>query len=239
MREKLEVGPPSAIVSHLNFLIYGEAGAGKTWLASTAQDHADTSPVLFLDVEGGTTTIRKRKDVDVKRVTSYEDMVEVHSMLYKENDGYYKTVIIDSLSELQKFDMGAIMKELANRRPDLDPDVPGMREWGKSSTRMRKIVRGFRDLPMHTIMTCLVDIDRDENNVLMFRPQLPGKLKVDIAGFMDIVGYLSSTVENDERIRKIQFAATRRVTAKDRTSSLGDVVHNPTIPELWKQIQES
>jgi hypothetical protein len=36
--------------------------------------------------------------------------------------------------------------------------------------------------------------------------------------------------------RKIQFAQTRRVIAKDRTDSLGDVMENPTIPMMFNLI---
>jgi phage nucleotide-binding protein len=236
LRTKLDVKPPSDVILYLNMLVYGEPGAGKTYLAATAQDHPSTTPVLFLDVEGGTTTIRKRKDVDVKRVGSIQELVEVHKVLHEENDGYYKTVVIDSLTELQKLDMRDIMKEVVQRRPDLDPDVPSMREWGKSAEHMRRIVRGFRDLPCNTIMTALSNIERDENGVVTYTPSLPGKLKMEVPGFMDIVGYLSSTIESDEVIRRIQFAKSRRVIAKDRTASLDAVVDFPSIPMLWEVI---
>lgn len=239
LREKLDVKSPAEAITFLNMLVYGEPGAGKTYLAATAQDSPHTTPVLFLDVEGGTTTIRKRKDVDVKRINSITELVEVHKLLHDENDGYYKTVVIDSLTELQKLDMRDIMREVVQRRPDLDPDVPSMREWGKSAEHVRRIVRGFRDLQCNTIMTALSNIERDENGVVTYTPSLPGKLKMEIPGFMDIVGYLSSTIENDETIRRIQFAKSRRVIAKDRTSALEAVVDFPTIPLLWEAINAS
>ena len=239
LQEKLDVKSPAEAISHLNLLVYGDPGVGKTYLAATAQDNPETSPVLFIDVEGGTTTIRKRKDVDVRRITKIADLIAIHEILVDQNDGYYKTVVIDSLTELQKVDMRDIMRELVLRRPDLDPDVPGMREWGKSAEHVRRIVRGFRDLPVHTVFTALSQVERDENGVVTYYPSVPGKLKMEIPGFMDIVGYLSSTIENDETQRRIQFAKTRRVIAKDRTGALGDVVDFPTIPLLWNLINEN
>jgi phage nucleotide-binding protein len=239
IREKLEVKPPSEVILYLNLLVYGEPGVGKTYLAATAQDSPHTTPVLFLDVEGGTTTIRRRKDVDVKRIKSIDELVQVHKMLHDENDGYYKTVVIDSLTELQKLDMRDVMKELTQKRPDLDPDVPGMREWGKSAEHIRRIVRGFRDLPLNTVMTALSNIERDENGVVQYTPSLPGKLKMEVPGFMDIVGYLSAQIENEETIRRIQFAKSRRVIAKDRTDSLPAMMDFPTIPLLWESITAS
>jgi phage nucleotide-binding protein len=236
IREKLEVKSPAEAIEYLNMLVYGEPGVGKTYFAATAQDSPHTTPVLFLDVEGGTTTIRRRKDVDVKRVKSIDDLVAVHKLLHDENEGYYKTCVIDSLTELQKLDMRDIMRELMLKRPDLDPDVPGMREWGKSAEHMRRIVRGFRDLPMNTVMTALSNVERDENGVVTFTPSMPGKLKMEVPGFMDIVGYMSATIEEGEPVRRIQFAKTRRVIAKDRTDSLEGSIDFPTIPLLWETI---
>jgi hypothetical protein len=234
IRSTLNVQPPSQISPYLNLLVYGNPGVGKTVFAGTAEDDKQTSPTIFLDVEGGTLSLRQRTNLDVVRVKSIDELVEMHRKLATENDGYYKTCVVDSLTELQKLDMGDIMHELTQRRPDLDKDVPSQREWGKSIEHMRRIVRGFRDLPMNVIFTCLVIVDKDENGIVTYTPSLPGKLKMEISGFVDVVGYMSTVVEEGETIRRIQFAGTRRVIAKDRTASFGDMVDNPTIPDLWK-----
>lgn len=195
-----------------------------------------TSPILLLDVEGGTTTLRHRPDIDVKQVRSIADIVSVHRTLAEENEGYYKTVVIDSLTELQKLDMRDIMREVIVKRPDLDPDVPSMREWGKSSEHMRRIVRGFRDLEMNTIMTALMHVEKDEVGVVTYYPSMPGKLRAEIPGFLDVVGYLYTVIEDDITTRRVQFSKSRRITAKDRTASLGDFMDNPTIPMMFDAI---
>ena len=62
----------------LKILIHGDPGVGKTWLAGTAADSKAMSPVLFVDTEGGTLTIRskvKNGVLDIVRVTIYSDMV--------------------------------------------------------------------------------------------------------------------------------------------------------------------
>lgn len=243
IRERLNVKTPEDAVPYLNLLVYGEPGAGKTHLAATAQDHEDTKPILFLDIEGGTTTIRKRKDVDVIQVRSMNQIESVYAELRKEgSDPYYNTVILDSLTELQKLDMRTVMTEQFNKKPDTtDIYVPSQREWGKSGERMRIIIRGFKDLPVNTIATCMLAQDKDDSSgITSYFPSLPGKLRSEIPGFFDVVGYLSSkTVKNGDReeiVRTLQLARTRRVIAKDRTSDLGNLIENPSIPLMWEMI---
>ncbi len=244
VRDELGVKPPSELIKWLNVLVYGEPGAGKTFLIGTAQDHPDTRPTLVLDIDGGTVTLRDRKDIDVISIRSIAELEKTYQMLHNSIDPetgeiYYKTVAIDSITELQKLDMEDIMTELTSRRPDLDKDVPSQREWGKSANHMRKIVRAFRDLPCNTIMTALATTDKDDHNVVTYYPSLPGKLRAEVPGFLDIVGYLYTISEDDELVRKLQVAKTRRIIAKDRTGRLGNVVENPSIPIMWELIRSA
>lgn len=234
-----EVKSPDAI-GYLNLLIYGHPGAGKTYLAGTAMDHAMTTPVLVLDVEGGTVTLRSRKDIDVIQVRSPEHVKEIHDKLREDNDGYYKTVVIDSLTELQKLDMRAIMEKAHRDNPRQDIDVPSQREWGKSNEHIRRIVRAFRDLEMNTIFTALmIEVKDDKTGQVTYYPSVPGKLKAEVPGFLDIVGYLHTAISGEEVKRTIQFAQSQRVIAKDRTDSLGSMMDNPTIPDMWTLIHQN
>ncbi len=217
-------------------LTYGEAGVGKTTLLGTAEDVKDTSPMLLLDVEGGVVTLRKRKNLDVIAVRSMQQVVDIHRELHN-NPGYYKTVGFDSLTELQKLDMRELMREASGRNPNQDEDVPSMREWGKSGERIRRIVRAYRDLPMNTLFTAHTIIEKDANGLTTYAPSLPGKLRAELPGFLDIVGYMYTFVEEGVTTRRIQFAKTKNVVAKDRTDSLGDYLDNTSIPDIWKLIK--
>jgi len=229
-----QVHPPDAL-AYLNLLIYGHPGAGKTYLAGTAADHPMTSPILVLDIDGGTVTLRDRtKDVDVIQVRSPQHMKEIHDELRTNNAGYYRTVVIDSITELQKLDMREVMREMLQKRPDRDPDVPDKREWGISGEHIRRIIRAYRDLEMNTIFTALmIDYKDEKTGQVTFNPSLPGKLRNEVPGFIDIVGYLYVTAEGEEVNRTIQFQQTQKVIAKDRTASLGAKLVNTTIPEMW------
>lgn len=247
LRDRLAVFPPEEAVDYINMLDYGEPGTGKTFLMGTADDDERTSPLLVFDVEGGMTTLRHKPGIDVIRVRSMEDLTEGYNELYKSIDSktgkmYYKTVGIDSLTELADLDIKSIMADAYSRNPEkIDKDVPDMRGWGKSRAHIRTIVRAFRDLPCNVIFIASVGTLQEEGQPNKVFPGFSGKLRTEVPGFMDIVSYHFSEVDpiTQEVTRKLQTQGTRRVVAKDRTSALGGIVENPTIPMLWDLIHNS
>lgn len=237
LRESIGAQSAEEVSSYLDLLVYGDAGVGKTYLCGTAADHEATRPVLLIDCEGGTTTIRHRPDVDVKRIRSLKELEELYEQLFFDTTGYYRTVALDSLTELQDVDMKAIMEAAYERKPDkVDKDVPSPREWGIGRNHIRKIVRAFRDLPTNFIMTALADEKKEEGEPTRYAPALPGKLQKEIPGFMNCVGYMQADPKGDEIVRTIQFQKTRRVVAKDRFDVLGPVLENPSVPLMIEKI---
>lgn len=228
-------------IQYLNMLVYGEPGVGKTHLLGTAQDHKMTSPLLVIDIDGGITTLRHRKDIDVIQVRSVKQLIDAYRTLFNAipSDGKkfpYGTVGIDTFSELQQLDLKEVMYSFAKINDKIDPDVPDQRGYGKSGTHMRDLCRAFRDLPCNVIFNCHSATDRDNNMRLLQQIKLVGKLRVDIPGFMDIVGYYRM---GDDGERLMQFQKTDTTIAKDRTGAFDPVEVNPTIPILWDKLQLS
>lgn len=223
--------------AYFNILIYGDSGTGKTTLAGSADEVPNMRPVLFVDIEGGTESLRHSyPSVETVRVTSWKEMQQVYDVLHS-GDHEYKTVVLDSLSEIQKFNMYTIMNDLTQKRPDLDPDVPGMREWGKNLEQMRKFVRAFRDLEMHTIFTALNMTDKDQKTGLTtMKPMLSGKLANEVAAFLDIVAYYYvkqiGSGEDAEFRRLLLTQKTDAQVAKDRSGLLPMIVEDPTMKSL-------
>lgn len=224
---------------YMNIMFYGDPGVGKTRIAGTADDVPEMRKVLFVDLEGGTLTLtHSNPNVDIVRVTTWEEMQVVYDTLYAGNHDY-STVVLDSLTEIQKFNMYQIMVDLIEFNDDRDPDVPGMREWGKNLEQMRKFVRGFRDLPMNTIFTALMKNEKDKKTGLSQRmPSLSGKLAAEVAGFLDIVCYMYIKEVDGEQTRLLLSSATDEIVAKDRTGKLPIVMVNPDMADLIKRINE-
>lgn len=218
-------------------LVYGNPGVGKTVLAGSADVVPEMRPVLFLDVEGGTLSLRDRyPEVEVVRVQSWNDIQKVYDALFNRQTEY-KTVVVDSLTEIQKFSMYTIMDFVVRKDPDRDPDVPSMREWGKNIEQIRKLVRAFRDLPINTIFTALEKSEKDtRTGVVSIKPYLSGKLADEVAGFMDIVSYQYTKVQDGEVKRLLLTSATEKQVAKDRTGRLPIVLEEPNMDKIYDVI---
>jgi phage nucleotide-binding protein len=224
---------------HINMLIYGKSGVGKTQLAGSADAVPSMRKVLVMDVEGGTLTLgHSYPDVDVVRVKNWDEIADLYDFLEAGNHEY-RTVIIDSLTEAQKFNMSAVMAKRILEREEKgevqDPDVPDMRAWGKNIEQIRKFVRAFRDLEMNTIFTALAKEEKNpRTGAIEKMPYLSGKLAGEVAAFLDIVVYYYVKYFNDEQIRIICTQATDDVVAKDRTGKLPELLEFPTMEEIMK-----
>lgn len=229
-------GPASE--GYINMLMYGESGTLKTRTAGSACRVEQMQPVILIDFEGGTLSLADSyPEVKVVRVKTWADVARLYNDLYDKNP--FKTVILDSITEVQKFSMSEVMREVVNKNPDRDPDIASMREWGKSGEQMRRLVRGLRDLPCNSIFTALVNEEKnDSGQVVKIRPGLPGQMKGEVAGYMDIVSYMykKEVHEGPNVLNKFYMlsSGTEKVTAKDRSGKLPPVpMEVPTMQEIY------
>lgn len=203
-----------------------------TVLAGSASNVIDMSPVLLVDIEGGTMSLHDfYPEVDVVRVPKWRDLQRVYDELYR-GDHEFKTVIIDSLTEAQKFSMEQVLLDTEGEKGH-DPDVPRMRDWGKNIEQMRRLVRAYRDLPMNVVFTALAHSERNKRGKTIYKPQMNGKVKSEIPAFLDIVLYMYIKEKDGAHNRYVVSQATEEIIAKDRSNRLPMVVENPTMEKLY------
>lgn len=216
-------------------VIHGESGSGKSYFGGTAP-----APRLILDAEGGSRFIRSNKRKTLPNGSkSWNPLTEeppvadgtwdacfVDVFQWKEIDAAYqwlasgkhgfKSVIIDSLTEAQK----RLVDDVAGT------DQPSLQDWGTIGRHFEDIIRKFRDLsrhpvsPVNVVMLCLSHL-RDKE----VRPFLKGQLELSLPAFVDVVGYLYtsvSTTEGNKLDRNMLISPANNVIAKDRTAVLTD-----------------
>jgi len=230
----LDVRRASESAPNMNFMIYGDPGVGKTVLAGSSSEVESMAPVLLIDVEGGTISLNNTyPNVDIVRVQNSKQLNKVYQELRKEDHGY-RTVVIDSLTEMQKLMMVELMQQVVKEDTSRDPEVPSLREWGKNIEQTRRIVRNFRDLEVNTVYTAHAMYDKDDKRArTRILPSFSGKLANEVAGFVDIVGYYYPKVKGGKEIRVLLTGGTEDTVAKDRTGTLPKFVSDPTMKTLW------
>jgi hypothetical protein len=235
----LSVAPVKDRLRTMNILIYGESGVGKSILSASADAVPEMRPVLVIDIEGGTLSLTHTyPEVHVVRVKSWKELQLLYNELHAGNHNY-RTIVIDSLTETQKFGMYSIMRDVIEKDDERDPDIPSMREWGKNIEQTRRLVRGFRDLEMNTIFTALAKSDKDQRTgTTTKKPYLSGKLADEVAAFLDIVVYyyVKNVQEEGNTVTKrlLLTTATDTLVAKDRSGKLPMVIESPTMKTIYK-----
>lgn len=203
-------------------MLYGASGSGKTYMAGTFPDP------LFLDLEDGMRTLlplkrrilRYPKDPLVS-ITEFKEVKAFFQLVKKTppSQAPFKTIVIDSLNELQVLVMKNLMSEhQANR---LYEDQPTISDYGKLARDMQGIVRGFLQLPYHIVMTAAATDKEyeDDKCVPMFVGKKTGP---DLRRIIEQVGYCYTAQKSkgDPVEHLVSFNDCPAFHAKDRTSKL-------------------
>ena len=221
----------------VKMLVYGDPGVGKT-VFSCSGDRT-----IFIDVEGGSLSIQERikaKKVARKRFDTFDEIEEFVRGL-REKGSKADTLVIDSITELQKKLMDSIVEQHPEvKRPYGDGLTVG--DWGYNTERMRRFIRMARDLDMNVIFTALAMDEKNEmTGAVKTLPKMSSKMSADVCGYVDIVGYLyvdNVTNEDGESVpvRRMLVQPVGMYYAKDRSGALGNVIDDPTFPDIYNTI---
>ncbi len=219
----MKVTNTNDIKPNIDLLVYGDAGVGKTVLCATAP-----KPII-ISAEGGLLSLRG-SNTPVIECKGIDDVNEAYDYLtVGKGKGMYRTVCIDSLSEIAE---ALLAEELGKTK---DP----RKAYGAMNENMATLVRAFRDMDAHTYFTAKVrKIEDEETGGLIVMPSAPGQgFMQNLPYFFDEVGYMYVTKNprTKQSERRLQFVGTPRLVAKDRSGNL-DEVEQPNLTKLFKKI---
>lgn len=184
-------------------LFFAPGGHGKTYLLGTAQEDERTAPMLLLDFEGGDETLIGL-DIDIVRIRSWDDYSEIFEYLsngkhweipgtsLKKGESY-NSLGIDSISETH---IWGLLTRIAEKGPTRrDPDLIEQGDYGVVSTQMRRLLREFRDLPLHVFFTAGAKTDEERRVGKVIVPQMSGQLSSEVVHMVSFAGYLAKGEE--------------------------------------------
>lgn len=178
-------------------LIFAPPGAGKTVFLGTANDDPRTYPMLLLDYEGGTSSLVGR-EIDTVKIRSWQDFNDVYDFLLRGTHNY-QSVGIDSVSETHIF---ALLAQLSMRERKI-ADLLEQGDYGVVLVQMRKLLRKYRDLPMHVFATALDKSELDPRDGTVKKPALSGSLADEAPGIFEVVSYMSTEILDDGYLHRI------------------------------------
>lgn len=219
----------------LNFpktvLLYGDPKRGKSWLAASAAEVAEMSPVLLIDVEGGASAVaRDWKDIDVINVSNHEQlMAVVNDILNIEHK--YKTVIIDTL--------GVAMdraEKFFGEKPENKNNKFG--RWSELKIWVNDIVRAFHSAPFVSIIVSHAQDDKDETTgAVKTVPMLPGSAKATLPAIPDIIGYMTAEVTDSGTKRVLIVESSDRLVTGNRFG-LPPKIYEPSMKKVIDLIKK-
>jgi hypothetical protein len=214
----LQISKPTENLPTINMLVYGESATGKTTLSASADAVPEMRGVLFVDVEKGTLSIRKTEyRPDCIQVTRWEQLEEIYAHLLS-GQHKYRTVIVDSLSEVNDLSVDNILSNISIDG-DRDPDLMQFQDWNKNQSRILVMLRKWRDLPMNVIFTSLMKEDKDPKSGIVKKGlDLPPKLGRKVPAIFDNVFYYYSMEHEGENKRLLLSQKTPNTIAKNRGS---------------------
>lgn len=232
------IPPPAAVdISKLIFytdslstiyvrcLVYGMAGVGKTRLLRTTSE-----PTLILSAEGGLLSL-KREHLPAINIPDMGTFYNVYQWLYNGQDQYYfKTIGIDSASEIAETILAAEMKMAKDPR----------KAYGELANKMMDALRSFRDLPYRNVVFTAKQgrITDQSTGGIMWGPMMPGQqLDQQVPYMFDEVFHLGVyRDQNGQEYSALRTKPDNQYQAKDRSGSL-DAWERPNLTEVFTKIK--
>jgi hypothetical protein len=193
-------------------LVVGRAGVGKTSLLRTIPKD---ERVCTVSVEGGLLAVSdmvRAGRVQGVAADSWADAVAALNMLRTEWKGKYDWVFVDSLSE-------AAAKCFTVYWDMFSKNANNFGLWQHYSEALCRLVRGFKDLPLHVVFTSLLASKEDGGRTLYF-PDVPqDAVKTRVMGMFDEV-FLMDVRHGPGRERRRVFRTDYFDSGKDRAGGL-------------------
>lgn len=203
---------------HINVLLYGPPGSGKSTAAATAP-----GPILWVNAEGPNALAYARKTAAERGTQILEVRLErgqdirqtLHDVLAHVRSGadpVPQTVVVDTIGKVRE----GLIKQLVS---------PGaknsLQQFGEVARVLGEFVRFLRDEPVNLVVLAHREVADADGGDRIVRPLIGGALTESVPADMDIEAFCARITVEDEPRYVGQFVEERGREAKDRSGGLG------------------
>lgn len=234
----------------VNVVMWGREGSGKSTAAVEAANHGK---ILVINAEGGL-KIRalRRQGINTANIALWPGQGEtishrsldrlyrqIKSDLAADPDAWF-AVVFDSLSEVVTALLGSVSDDRIKKASIIDPFEKfetNRNDYGTMYKMFRDLLRKFRDLPCHVILTALERRDEDEDTrTVFYGPDINPGIQKDLAGYVDIQIY-HRAASKGQPFRALVRGIDKYRT-KDRYGLLPDTLAEPNFSRILGYIEE-
>lgn len=253
--------PLDDVEDFTNTLLYGREGGGKTTGACRLANRFSHMPpgkgmILVINSEGGLkkSALRKR-GVDTTKIVLWPDpkkhqrathtgLDQIHRRVkadLQRDPESWGGVIFDSASEIHIAFLDSVQEKrvqtIKNKGQDVDEDFVDISDYGTMSKMFRDVLRKFRDLNCHFVVTALErrDVDKDTGKP-QYGPAVTPGIQSDLLGYVDFV--LMCKAEDEDGPFRALTRANSRYRAKDRFDILPKVMVDPFMDRIIGYVSE-
>lgn len=215
--------PVSEATTHVKVCLYGDNGTGKTRAAGTFP-----KPIV-LALDPGYAVLRQLDNADDIMVARIPDPARGDRAALLQLWDYLKwleagehdreTVVLDSVTELHKLILAAVMLKPRQRE---SATIPSTDDYVEVNAKLTNVLRQVRDLPMHVVFTGHHKVLKKKDDIVGIRPDLSEKLSTALGGMCDLVMHTSVHEREDAQHGRMvtyvgQTVPINGVQAKDRS----------------------
>jgi len=209
-------GKPRKVGDKWNGMLYSHPGAGKTTLVS------DAPGVCFIDVNNETMVLAYTKGKENTPVihagTNGEVNEALDALINKELFPDTRTIVLDTLSELQMIQQGASAAQLKKGRDWMDLFVPIEQDFNISTQMCRNLMVKMHKSRFNTLIVChRLDYQDKDTKQMTVRPLLTPKFSNNLLGAVDFCLFLERKREITGKLSfTLRANPTNIIVAKNR-----------------------
>lgn len=247
---------------YLRLCVYGEPGTGKTWFGASASFNSETTaPVMYLEYRAQIASLRSNpKFVDaikdgrlvILTLEDYNELNHVYTWLrqgpgsMESFDNLFpnrppKTVVVDSLTELQRAE---VMLRAGNKAGQFIRNVepPQIQHWGSLLNQFTLLAHLFYQLPYHIVFVGLESVDYGTRvvgqtpKITGYRIAMQGQAQRQFPAYALTLMRLERAARNSPAFA-VGHTSSVMMKTKEQTGMIPAQILAPTIPMLVEMLR--